>query len=155
MLTFETIDPVKHGEMAIKFRRDSFVCSFGTDKDFGDDQEYLEWVDQLVKKFPNGFVMVRQGDQLIGQLELQIMKYENREIGYVNLYYLIPEYRGRGLGKQLHQYAINFFTDYQVAEFHLRVSPGNKQAMSFYRKRGMSEIGNEIDGKVIRMRGIV
>lgn len=42
--------------------------------------------------------MVEENGRFIGQLELSIRKYEGRNIGYVHLYYLIPEKRGKGIG---------------------------------------------------------
>ncbi|WP_284469739.1 GNAT family N-acetyltransferase [Peribacillus simplex] len=38
-------------------------------------------------------------------MELQVREYEGTEIGYVNLFYLIPEYRSKGIGKELVRYA--------------------------------------------------
>ncbi|WP_308302521.1 GNAT family N-acetyltransferase [Peribacillus deserti] len=68
---------------------------------------------------------------------------------------MIPENRGKGLGKQLHAYAIGFFRRRGINEYHLRVSPSNVQAISFYLKNGMTKLESELDGKVIRMRGII
>lgn len=89
----------------------------------------------------------------IGQLELIIRECEGKKIGYVNLYYLIPEKRGLGLGNELHLYALKFFKGFGVNEYHLRVSPGNRRARSFYLKNGMEKVKDEFDGKVIRMKG--
>ena len=82
-------------------------------------------------------------------------EYEGKEIGYVNLYYLVAEKRGIGLGSLLHAYAIQFFKDHNVKEYHLRVSPTNEQAIAFYKKNGMQKLKVEMDGKVIRMAGKV
>ncbi|MGG1657512.1 MULTISPECIES: GNAT family N-acetyltransferase [Geobacillus] len=97
--------------------------------------------------------MVEENGRFIGQLELSIRKYEGRNIGYVHLYYLIPEKRGKGIGQELHNYAKNFFRNNKVTEYHLRVSPNNTQSMKFYKKNGMEELCSEFDGKVIRMKG--
>ena len=152
---FEPIDVNEHGELIISFRRDSFLLSFGSDKDFGNVEEYLEWVKVKSNQYPDGFVLVMESGEPIGQLELTIKEYKGSKVGYVNLYYLIPEKRGMGLGKELHRYALCFFEKYGVKEFHLRVSPTNRNALSFYRKNGMQEVGFELEGKVIRMKGNV
>lgn len=99
--------------------------------------------------------MVWEDEIPIGQIELTIKEYEGKTIGYINLYYLILEKRGLGLGKELHRYALQFFRRHGVYEYHLRVSPNNQYALSFYYKNGMQEIGDEYGGKVIRMKGIV
>jgi GNAT superfamily N-acetyltransferase len=72
--------------------------------------------------------MVEKDNRLIGQLELTIKKYEDRKIGYVNLYYLVPDFRGIGIGKELQKYASSFFKSQNHNEFHLRVSPTNTSA---------------------------
>lgn len=66
----------------IPFRRDSFVASFGTDKGFGDEEEYFSWVKERSSEFPDGFVIVREDEILIGQIELTIREYEGKRIGY-------------------------------------------------------------------------
>ena len=112
-------------------------------------------MDQKIKEFPKGFVLIKEKDKYIGQLELTIRKYEGKTIGYVNLYYLTPEMRGKGKEKTLHNYAKQFFESHKVKEFHLRVSPENTAAVKFYHKIGMQEVGPEAEGKVIRMKGVL
>lgn len=152
MLQFKTIDLEKQREQAIRFRRDSFEVSFGDAVDF-DEADYLQWLKEMVNDYPEGFVMVEEEGELIGQLELSIREYDGASIGYVNLYYLIPASRGNGRGEELHIYAKDFFKSRHVTEFHLRVAPSNTPAIKFYRKIGMKEVGPEVDGKVIRMKG--
>ncbi|QKE76107.1 GNAT family N-acetyltransferase (plasmid) [Arthrobacter citreus] len=152
-MEFVPIDISIHKDYVIPFRRDSFIVSFGTDKDFGDENQYLNWLQQQSSQNPNGFVLVVENDIPIGQLELTVKEYDGKVIGYVNLYYLIPEKRGEGLGSLLHVYAINFFETNNVSEYHLRVSSTNKQAIAFYKKNRMKQIKTEMDGKVVRMAG--
>ncbi|HWO74626.1 MAG TPA: GNAT family N-acetyltransferase [Bacillus sp. (in: firmicutes)] len=152
MLWFETIDLTKERTRVIEFRKDSFKESFGNSSDF-DEHDYLIWLQEQVKNFPDGFVMVEERGKTIGQLELSIRSFQGKDIGYVHLFYLIPEKRGLGLGKELYAYANEFFNNNNVEEFHLRVSPTNVRALHFYQKNGMVEAGTEVNGKVIRMKG--
>jgi RimJ/RimL family protein N-acetyltransferase len=71
----------------------------------------------------------RNDGKPIGQIELQIVNYEGKDIGYVYLFYLTPEKRGQGYGLQLLAYAESFFHKHQVNEYHLRVSPTNQLAV--------------------------
>lgn len=57
-ILFKSININKHGKYIIPFRRDSFIVSFGTDKDFGNEKEYLDWVKTKSNEFPDGFVLV-------------------------------------------------------------------------------------------------
>lgn len=152
-INFEQIDIKKHRNTVVEFRKDSFKVSFGDASGFGEEIDYLSWLEEKIREFPKGFVLVEENGKYIGQLELTIRKYEGNEIGYVNLYYLIPEARGLGKGKELHNYAKQFFENNKVSEYHLRVSPSNINAVNFYYKIGMEEVGPEFDGKVIRMKG--
>lgn len=83
----------------------------------------------------------------IGQLELTVREYEGIDIGYVNLYYLIPEMRGKGRGKELHSYAMQFFENNKVSEYHLRVSPSNAAAIKFL-KWEWKRLGQRLMGKL-------
>lgn len=153
-MIFENIDIDKHGDKIVKFRKDSFITSFGNASNFIKD-DYLNWLKSKANEHPNGFVLVSENEKYIGQIELTIREHEERTIGYINLYYLVPEMRGKGKGIKLHRYAEQFFKDNKVNEYHLRVSPSNKAALNFYHKIGMEELGPEVDGKVIRMRGYI
>lgn len=151
-MQFKQIDIEKDQKDIVKFRTDSFRVSFGDDSNF-DETEYLAWLKEKIKAFPEGFVLVEKDGKHIGQLELSIREYEGKKIGYVHLYYLIPHMRGKEKGKALHHYARQFFEGHHVDEFHLRVAPSNASALAFYRKLGMKEAGLEVGGKVIRMIG--
>ncbi|WHY55835.1 GNAT family N-acetyltransferase [Peribacillus simplex] len=107
-MIFRTIDTDKDKEIIIKFRKDSYVVSFGSEDGFGDENTYLQRMKERVRKFPDGQVIIEKDQEPIGQMELQIREYEGTEIGYVNLFYLIPDYRSKGLGKELVRYAENF-----------------------------------------------
>ncbi len=99
-LSFKTIDLARDQSIALKFREDSFVVSFGNADQFYeyDGQghvRYLEWLKAKIEKDARFAVHVWQGDQIIGQLELGKPR-NDPTVGYVNLYYLIPEKRGVG-----------------------------------------------------------
>lgn len=152
VLKFIEIDIKKHHKEVVEFRRDSFRVSFGETTNF-EEADYLSWLEEKIAEFPAGFVLIEEDEKYIGQLELSIREYERKNIGYVHLYYLIPEKRGFGIGKELQNYAIQFFEKNKINEYHLRVSPTNTGAIRFYRKVGMEEAGSEVAGRVIRMRG--
>lgn len=144
----------KHREIVTKFRRDSFEVSFGDRFDF-DEEDYLHWLKEKTADYSRGFVLVKKDNRYVGQLELSIKEYEGKDIGYIHLYYLISEERGKSIGQELHDFARQFIRTNNMNEFHLRVSLTNISAIKFYRKIGMNEIGPEVNGKVIRMRGFV
>ncbi|MGE6936263.1 GNAT family N-acetyltransferase [Peribacillus muralis] len=142
-LIFRTIDIDKVKNIIIAFRKDSYVVSFGSEAGFGDEQSYLNRIKERVSQFPDGQVIIERDRKPIGQMELQIRQYDGAEIGYVNLFYLIPEYRGKGLGKELVGYAESFFRKFGVSEYQLRVSPDNQDALRLYSKSGMVKLREE------------
>ncbi|MGR9049472.1 GNAT family N-acetyltransferase [Halobacillus faecis] len=154
MVQFRTIDLEEDRQSIIDFRKDSFMVSFGNTSGF-DATAYLFYVLEKVEQYPDGFVMAVVDGEVIGQLELSVKKDKDRRIGYIHLFYLIPSERGKGMGKALHNYAIDFFRKRNLEEYHLRVAPDNHRARRFYEKAGMKTIGPELDGKVIRMKGSV
>jgi ribosomal protein S18 acetylase RimI-like enzyme len=129
--------------MIIKFRKDSYVVSFGSEEGFGDEMAYINRIKERVNKFPDGQVIIEEDKEPIGQMELQIQEYNETEIGYVNLFYLIPEYRSKGHGKELIRYAERFFRQYNVSEYHLRVSQTNQRAIRLYNNSGLVKLRKE------------
>jgi ribosomal protein S18 acetylase RimI-like enzyme len=142
-LRFKPIHLNSDAEVCVRFRRDSFTCSFGRDGFFDEagpnGVEYLERLRQRQARFPDGYVHVWHGDKIIGQMEMQII--EEPPIGYVNLFYLIPEMRGVGLAPALQAYAMAFCARHRVRLARLSVSPTNQRAIAFYRKHGWNDIG--------------
>ncbi|WP_347860805.1 GNAT family N-acetyltransferase [Salimicrobium sp. PL1-032A] len=151
-MEFKTIDLEMDKETALHFRRESFRESFG-DEDSLDEGDYLDWLQKKINEYPSGVVFVMNGEETIGQIELSIRAHQGRIIGYVHLFYLKEEWRGEGYW--LFDYAMKFFHVRDITEFHLRVAPENKRAVAFYKKYGMTEAGEELGGKVIRMIGSV
>lgn len=155
-MNFRTIDIERDKDLIIKFRKDSYVVSFGSEEGFGDEIAYINRIRERVNRFPNGQVIIEVENIPIGQMELQIKEFDEKEIGYVNLYYLIPEYRDKGLGKDLIHYAEDFFRKSNVSEYHLRVSPTNQRAIKLYTKFGMVKLREENEKYLVyRMRKLL
>jgi len=62
-------------------------------------------------------------------------------VGYVNLFYLLPELRGQGLGRALHEHAASVFRARARDTLRLSVSRTNAAAMAFYRRLGWTVVG--------------
>jgi ribosomal protein S18 acetylase RimI-like enzyme len=142
---FKPIDLERHQDLCVRFRADSFVCSFGSDDRFYEEdgngaERYLQWLMQRMAKIPNSCVHIWKEEQIIGQMEMRRWKHD-LNVGYVNLFYLIPEFRGQGLGQQLDRYAANFFRQLGCRSARLNVSPTNPAAMKFYLKQGWNDLG--------------
>ena len=144
MLKFRTIDLEKYGDLCIAHRRDSYARSFPDgadrfDRENGlDGSGYLGWLQERIDEYPEGCVHGWDGDTIVGQLEMRIRPDGS---GYVNLYYLTPEYRGSGAGDELQAYAEAEFRRSGVTVARLSVSPTNTRAVRYYAKHSWKDLG--------------
>ncbi|MDQ6596478.1 GNAT family N-acetyltransferase [Bacillus salipaludis] len=154
-MNFRIIDIEKDKDLLIKFRKDTYIHSFGTDEGF-DEIGYINRMEERVNKCPSGQLIVEEDNTPIGQIGLGIVDYCGTQIGYINLIYLLSDYRGKGLGKDLITNAENFFRDMNVSEYHLRVSSTNQRAIQLYTNSGMVKLREENKGQpVLRMKKIL
>ncbi|MDP9727824.1 GNAT family N-acetyltransferase [Alicyclobacillus tolerans] len=141
-IKFRTINIELDSDNFIKFRKDSFRVSFGHEDDFN-EQEYIDLIQKRTKEFPEGYVFVELDGEVIGQIEVHPREFDGRRIGFVSLFYLIPEFRGKGFGEQLKNYVEDLLFRNGITEYHLRVSPTNVNAIRFYEKCGLLKIQEE------------
>lgn len=144
-LVFVPIDLSSSSELAVKFRADSFTCSFGSDERFFEadgkgPERYLARLADRMMAMPGSCVHVWLGHTIIGQMEMDRFQPDPR-IAYINLYYLAPEYRNRGLGRHLDEYATDYLVGQGFKTGRLSVSPTNMQAVRFYLKHGWRDLG--------------
>jgi ribosomal protein S18 acetylase RimI-like enzyme len=145
ILDFQPIDLERHRDLCVQFRADAFTFIFGSadlfyEEDGQGSQRYLQWLSQRIGEIPNSCVHVWQGDRIIGQIEMRRCK-EDSSKGYVNLFYLIPEFRFQGLGKELDLHATSFFQQLGCPSARLIASSNNISAMRFYVKQGWLDLG--------------
>ena len=155
-LSFQTIDLVRHGDVCVAFRRDSYVCSFGSDQAFfegGGIDGYLEWLRAGIARHPKGHVHVWNESSIVGQLEMRI-RTNDPPTGYVNLFYLVPEARGTKAAGMLQKYAIEFMRAGGVHLAHLSVSPTNLRAMAYYQKHSWRDLGPRSDDTAVHLMEI-
>ena len=138
------IDLSRHEDTCAAFRRDMYVASFGTsdglDEEMGADNAlYLQQLRERVAQLPEGNSHLWEGERIVGQTEMRLD--EEPGVGYVSLFYLAPEARGQGLGKLLHEHAVNVFKARGMKKARLSVASRNKEAIAFYRKLGWVSAG--------------
>lgn len=76
--------------------------------------------------------------KIVGQLECRypVLDEEGRKFGYINLFYLLPEFRNQGLGRQLQDFLLKLFANHGCRYARLRYIPGNDAGERFYYKNG-------------------
>jgi GNAT superfamily N-acetyltransferase len=148
-LIFAAVDLGKHAELCVAFRLDSYVCSFGSTDlfyiDNANEQGYVDGLRTRMRELPGGCVHLWRGAEIIGQLELGRSRpgaeAAGPEIGYVNLYYLVPKARGSGASARLDEYLCGFYADLGLSRARLNVSPSNERAIRHYLKHGWKNLG--------------
>jgi ribosomal protein S18 acetylase RimI-like enzyme len=149
MLTFKTIDTTEDRRICISNRLDAYLCTHGSSDGFlsqiggkrGDS--YMNRLNTRIEQLPQGNCLCFFNGQLAGQLELKW--HDNPNVGYVNLFYLRPEYRGVGLGRKLHERSIDIFQTLGADSILLSVGKNNKNAKAFYETLGWQNIGTRSD----------
>lgn len=129
-------------ETCVSFREDSYRASFPGSaewKKHWHEQQYRKWIIDHANMFPDGAVHIWRQEALIGQLEFAYVA----GLGHVNLYYLIAEERGKGLGQQAHAYVVKKLAEHGCKTARLRVSPANLQAVKFYERLGWVNGGQD------------
>lgn len=135
----------RDSETAVRFRRDSFLVSYGNLTAMGSDETYLAWLRERSAQSPWGFQVVEdETGTPIGQLEATLRTFtRSQPDGYVNLYYVVPQYRGQGLGYWLHTQTVLRMQQRGCQELRLKVSESNHLARSFYTRQGFVEVARE------------
>lgn len=144
-LEFVPIDLSLHEDLCVQFAVDTHVESFGNADRFHETdskrrQRYRDWLRERLNADPLAAVFVLLESEIIGQLTLGSWK-SDPTVGYVNLYYLIPEWRGRGLSTQLEKYVESSMRQMGYRSARLSVSPTNLRALKFYEKNGWKNLG--------------
>lgn len=138
------IELPRDAAMCIAFRRDSYRESFGSldgcDEEMGvDGSRYLERLRARMAEVPEGNGHVWHGGDVIGQTEMRLG--DAPGTGYVNLFYLVPQWRHRGIGRMLHDHAVRVFTARGMRAIRLSVAQRNAAAMAFYQRLGWKRVG--------------
>ncbi|EGR7977946.1 GNAT family N-acetyltransferase [Vibrio vulnificus] len=129
-------------DLCVQFRRDAHIVSFGDDTNFNVG-ETKAWFTKLNTFDNSGFYHVFKNNEVIGQIEFRngLLDEQGVKFGYINLLYLLPEYRNKGLGSELEDFIFAQFKNERCAYAHLRYIPANLQAVSFYHKHGWTDVG--------------
>ena len=131
-LSFRPIDLDAHLDVCLHFRIDTFVCVYGSGDRFlqlnGGGDGYVQWLRDKHAQLPGCLVHVWHDEQIVGQIEMGRLK-NDASIGYVNLFYLIPEMRGQGLGALLEAYAWAFLSGLGCRSLRLSARPDSRQTL--------------------------
>ncbi len=152
-LVFRPMAFPRDAVLSVRFSEDAFICSFGTAKRFWAEagRDGRKWIARLGEKVEQDeriAVNAWLDGKVVGQVVLGASETQS-DAGHVNLYYLVPGCRGRGLAPQLDAYAVAVLRDrgYNIAT--LNVSPKNIPAVRFYLSCGWRQLGPRVDAPYV------
>ncbi|MFW8630512.1 GNAT family N-acetyltransferase [Vibrio natriegens] len=129
-------------DLCLAFRRDAYAVSYGSLDGFN-TEDTTAWFGRLASLPDAGFYHAIKNEETIGQIEFRkdLMDDEGVKYGYINLFYLKPEFRGQGLGSELQDFIFSQLKSAKCQYVQLRYLPANSQGVAFYRKHGWKDVG--------------
>ena len=140
-IQFLPINIQQNFSTCINFRKDAYLCSFGHLE--GSDEFLCGYKARMTARKHESnwhYDHIWLEGNIIGQLEFhsqylgQCGNFENT--GYLNLIYLIPEYRGKGISGMAQQYVENVISTESCNQALLSVSRTNQRAIQHYVRHG-------------------
>jgi GNAT superfamily N-acetyltransferase len=140
MLEFKKINLQRDFDLCLQFRKDAYFCSFHTLDGFTefvgvDAADYRNKILSRIDDPQWGYFHVYLDEQIIGQIEFKTYSHLE-QTGYVHLFYLAPEYRGKAYFRVLNQFAIEQLQAANCLAAVLAVGLDNHVAMAAYQKNG-------------------
>jgi GNAT superfamily N-acetyltransferase len=139
---FEPLTPERLA-LAEEFKRRTAVANLGSDERFYEwfrpGRTYADFAKELLAFDPAAIAFLIVDGEPVGDVELRAAAKEGG--GFVSNCYLEPDWRGRGLGRVLDDYAMAFFRRHGVGFARLRTNPQNAAARGFYAHLGWREDG--------------
>ncbi len=71
------------------------------------------------------------------------------KVGYINGIYVLPEYRGQGIGQKLYAEGVRWFHERGIQCLELYVATGNHSGKEFWRRHGFTLSEEVMVGKVV------
>ena len=101
----------------------------------------VESTGEFIENYSGKYMVVKVDDLVVGMCAFRVD--DNRDSGHLDAMYLLNEYHGYGIGKELFKSAIDWFVDKGLNTMTLECMCGN-DTINFYKKYG-GEITSTID----------
>ena len=93
-------------------------------------------------------MQVMQKNQPVGLLQLDMLRGAEKGVGSIPFFYVLPEYRKKGLGVQMLGQAVSTYRPLGRKYLRLRCAPDNHVAQRFYKRYGFKKIGEDPGSRV-------
>ncbi len=146
-LWYQPLDMDREWEFYYQCRKEAWLTIHGSLDNFNGDGFTADAAAQA-KASPDAIWQVMLNHQRVGLVQLDIPTARREKIGFVPFLYLLPDYRGQGLGVQLIGQAVSVFRAMGCDRLRLRCAPDNAVAQKFYAKYGFHKIGEAAGSRV-------
>lgn len=121
-------------------RREAWQTIYGEEAPF-DGYAYWRSAADAAGSEPWSLCQAMLGDEPAGILQLNPEQLPAGNAGWISFLYLLPAFRGRGLGVQLVGQAVSYYRARGRSHLQLSVSPENEKALALYRRCGFCDAG--------------
>lgn len=146
-LWYRPLDMEEDSQFYYQAREEAWITIHGSMLHFNGEGFLRDAKDQA--RYDKCSVMqVMQGDKPAGVLQLNLRRDAEKGVGSIPFFYMLPEFRGRGLGVQLLGQAVSIYRPLGRKYLRLRCAPDNHIAQRFYQKHGFRKIGEDPGSRV-------
>jgi len=147
-LQFKSIDVEQHSAWCIQFAEDTELCSFGAvdgfrEEDLRGRERFIERIKLKLSQDTASCVHVWKDGDIIGQIHLG--QFSEPTVGYLNFFYVVPAWRGRGVAKIMETYVTTWLEQRDFKSALLSVTMFNERAFRFYKRCGWEDLGPRED----------
>ena len=144
-LRFQPLPLPQERERYLAARMDGWMASHGTADGF-DGEAFLRVAEQNSAHAQESVVIALLGDTPVGILQMDWLQEAELQVGRVPFFYMMPEFRSKGLGVQLLGHAVCTYRAMGRQFLRLRCAPENERAKKFYLSHGFYKAGEEPGG---------
>ena len=132
-------------EQYLAARQDGWLASHGAMDGF-DGEAFLRVAEKNSAHSRSSVVAALLGDTPVGILQMDWVQEAEQQVGRVPFFYMMPEFRSKGLGVQLLGHAVCTYRAMGRQFLRLRCAPENDRARKFYHSHGFYKVGEEPGG---------
>lgn len=146
-LWYRPLDMEQDSQFYYQAREEAWITIHGSMLHF-DGEGFLRDAKDQARYDKCSVMQVMQGDKPAGVLQLNLRRDAEKGVGSIPFFYMLPEFRGRGLGVQLLGQAVSIYRPLGRKYLRLRCAPDNHIAQRFYQKHGFRKIGEDPGSRV-------
>lgn len=139
-ISFRKIDFSKDSEFYKECRRDTWKLVYGTEIPEDLEKEYLESAKRHNGEHERAIAVATQIGTVAGIVELNISKDADKNIGWIEFYYMTKKCRGQYLAVQLLGHAVSVFRAAGRKTIRIAVPVENENAIGFFKHFGFETV---------------